>query len=484
MTMTHEAERTPLARSALGGVVWEGSAYIAGRMLVLATTVALARLLAPRDFGVVALALLFVSAADTLANVGFSQALIYLSERARRNDAALVLSLAIGGCLAVVVALSAPLVGRFFAEMRVVPLVRACALVLLLSALWQVPDALLRKQLRFRRRMTADIGRAAARGAASIVLAVAGAGPWSIVGGMLAGDAVYTVAVWTMTEYRPRWGFWRIGANDLRPLLSYGAPAAGAAILSYFLWNVDYLIIGRLLGTEQLGYYLVAFRLPEMAIVYVFWIFSRVAFPTYTRVRTEPDRLARGYLRALRLQSIYAIGVATAIAVAAPLIVPVVFGARWSPAVVPLSLLALYAAFRALGQAANDVFVATGHPRLSAGVAAVRLAVLVPALFLAARWGIVGVAAAQATLALAYAVLMHGFADRLLHLPARSVVRTLTPAVSAGVGIAVAATAARALSLPLLGSAVAAGGLLGLLFVAIVDRSFAREARSLTRVFA
>jgi PST family polysaccharide transporter len=355
---------------------------------------------------------------------------------------------------------------------------------LLLSALWQVPDALLRKSLRFRRRMTADIGRAAARGGASIALAVAGAGPWAIVGGMIAGDAVYTVAVWAMVDYRPRADFWRVGSGDLRPLVSYGAPAAGAAILSYFLWNVDYLIIGRLLGTEQLGYYLVAFRLPEMAIVYVFWIFSRVAFPTYSRVRTEPQRLVRGYLRALRLQSIYGIGIGVAIAVSAPVIVPLVFGGRWAPAVVPMALLALYAAFRALGQSANDVYVATGHPRLSAGVAALRLAALVPALLLAARWGIVGVAAAQAALALFYAILMHGFADRLLHLSVRSLLRTLLPGLAAGIGIAVAATAARANSLPLLGTAVVAGGILGLIVAAIADRSFAREARSLTRVFA
>lgn len=427
VTPTDDAQ---LARTAIRGVAWEGSSYLAGKALVFATTVVLARVLSPADFGLVAMVLVFVSAAEVLTTVGFSQALIYLPAKPRRNDAGLAASVAIGAIAAAMGVAGAGMVGRILGNPSATNLVRVGSVALLLAAAWQVPDALLRRNLRFRRRVSADIARACARGIASIALALAGAGPWAIIGGLLIGDAVYAIAAWKLVDYRPARSFWRVTQDDLRPLLRYGGPSAAAAVGSYLLFNIDYVIVGRALGAEQLGFYLLAFRIPEMAIINAFFVFSAVAFPAFSRLHDDRPRLARGYLRAVRLQSVYGVAAGCALALAAPIVITVVFGPRWNAAIAPLVFLAIYAACRSIGTSAADVYRATGHPGLAAAIAAVRLVVLVPVLALATRWGIQGVAVAQAVAALAFACAMQAVAVRLLKLHAGDLLRALGPSVA------------------------------------------------------
>jgi PST family polysaccharide transporter len=478
-----------LAQAAVGGVAWQGFSYLLGKLLVLASTVILARVLTPDDFGIVALALLFITYVEIASDLGVAQALIYLPRTQERTDAALTIAMLFSTFLVLIGLLSAPAVAAFFGQPEIASMFRVLSLSLLVAGTGQVPDALLRKELRFRQRVKADIARSTANGVTAIALALAGFGPWAIVIGYLTAGVVWSSVLWIMVDYRPGRGFWRVWRvrwEVARPLLSYGVPAAANGVLLSLVFDVDYLIVGRRLGAEALGYYALAFRIPEMVIINVFYVLSAVAFPVLSRTSHDLPRLRRGYLRTVRLQTVYGVGAGVGMAVVAPFLVMVLFGSKWIPSIVPLEALALYAAFRSLGIGAVDVYKALGRPGLAVVLSFVRLAVLVPALVLATTWGINGVSWTQAVVALAMAVLMQAVAWRVLRLPARSLGPSFGPALAVGMGVFLGAGAVR-LWLPgsdvvLLVTGVIVGAAGGFLALRIVDRTFVPEVLELIRL--
>ena len=160
---TTGASAGDLARAGVRGAAWQGGAFVVGKAVVLLTTVVLARMLAPEQFGLVSLALVLIVYAEAIADVGTAQALIYFQPRVSTIRAALLCTSLVGVLLVAAGLLTAPLIGNFFGRQDVVPIVRLLAISLLFSALGAVPEALLRRALQFRRLTAATVTRAAAR---------------------------------------------------------------------------------------------------------------------------------------------------------------------------------------------------------------------------------------------------------------------------------------------------------------------------------
>ena len=231
-------------------------------------------------------------------------------------------------------------------------------------------------------------------------------------------------------------------------------------MLAKLIFDVDYLIVGHQLGVEALGFYTLAFRIPEFLIINIFFVISSVSFPVYSRARSDRSRLTEGYLLSTRMQALYGVTAGVGIAVVAPLLVPLVFGEAWRPAVPPLIGLAIYAACRSLGAGANEIYKALGRPGLTITVSLLRLAVLVPVLILATRWGVTGVAWAQAVMSLVFVVLMQGVACRVLRISPSRLAAAVMPALLCGLAIVLVAgplSRIPAPSLAALGCAVIGG---------------------------
>jgi len=424
---TLEAPATGLVKKGRSGALWQGLAFLTGKGLVALTTIILARLLAPREFGLVAMAMVFITFADAIGDAGVAQALIYLKRTPAMIRAAVAIALASGAFLAGASVAIAPLVASYFDEPRVVLLMRVLALVILVNAAGSVFEALLRANLQFSRWSIAVSIRAVVAGAVSIGLALAGIGAMSLVIGTLAGSLVYVGVLTLMLRSRPDVRFWRARRPELSAVVRYGIPVAAAVLLSRLIFDLDYVVVGSL-GAVELGLYTLAFKLPELAIIQIFFVISSVTYPLYTRANADPERLRRGYLLSMRIQSLYGLAAGIGLAATAPLVVPIVLGRQWNDAVPAMVVLSLYAAIRSLSAGANDVYKALGRPALSVWISLARLTLLVPALIYGARWGIVGVATAQAVMAALFALLMQGVALRVLSLRWRSFLRAVLPA--------------------------------------------------------
>lgn len=466
--------------------MWQGLSYFLGKVLVLVSTAILARILSVEQFGLVGLALVFITYAEVLTDLGVAQALVYFPRQDDRTDAAFALSVIFSMLLVVAFLLAAPLVANYFGEPEVTGLFRVLSLSLLFGAIGQVPDALIKKELRFKNRLIMDLFRAIGQGVVSIVLAVAGAGAWAIVFGYLAGNLLRSAVAWILVDYRPRLRFSTLRGDAVGPLLRYGLTAAGNGLILSLVFNIDYLIVGKLLGTQALAYYVLAFRLPQMAIINVFHVLSSVAFPLYSKARDKHAQLVRGYLTSVRLQTVFGVGAGVILAVVAPTLVEVVFGIpKWSPSIVPLQALALYASFRSLGIGAVDLYKGIGRPSLALGSSVVRFAVLVPALLVAARWGIEAVSWTQAGVALVLAGMMQMVAARVLSLRLSTMLKALWPSFAVGASVLAGAGATHLwMSGPPLArllTASAAGALCGWIALWITDRELLTELRRMSR---
>jgi PST family polysaccharide transporter len=472
-----------LMRAGASGAVWLGVANILGKVILLVTTVVLARILAPSEFGLVSLSLVLLVYADAVTDAGVAQALIYLPRSAAATRAALLCSIVTGLALTVAVQLAAPLIAAFFDSAAVEPLIRLLSFSLLGSSLAAVPDALLRRSLTFNKVTIAALVRGLVSSGVSIGLALAGYGAYALVWGTVAAAAVYVVLVWSIVPERPDLAFWRTSRADVRELMGYGLPVAGSTLLAKLVFDVDYLIIGRVLGATALGYYTLAFRLPESLILNVFFVLSMVVFPIYAQVRGDMGKLRSGYLFSLRVFALYGVCAGVGLAVTSQYLVPLAFGDQWDDAVVPLIALALYCASRSLTGGANEVYKAVGRPGLSLWLSLARLVVLVPTLTVAAlQWGIVGVAWGQFGTSMLFSVVAQVLVARVLETRWTVLARQFMPALAAGGAIALV-TLPLAL-LPLSQAAglavVVAGGVLAALVTLAIG--YPKMLRELTNV--
>lgn len=428
--------------------VWAAVSYGAGRILVFLVTLVLARMLTPDDFGVVAAGLALIAFFEIALDLGLGSAVVYEQEGgvSERVQTAFTLNLLAAGGLTLVGVLAAPTLARFVSLPQEGPLLAALFLSLLIRGAGQIQDAIMRRDLAFRARTGVELLRAVVRGVVSIASAAAGAGPWALVAGLLAGELVGTVASWVVTRFRPTF---RLDLRVARGLLRYGSAVVALKVTGVLIANTDYLVVGHQLGRRELGYYSVAYRLPELLLTSVYVIFSTVAFPLYSRAReTDASAFKEAMLRALGLVTLFGLPVGTGLALVAEDAVLVLFGDQWQPAAAPLVLLALALGVSAVGYASGDIFAAAGRPGTLVAIAAPFTVAAVVAFVLAAPYGLVAVAAVHLVFNLAYGAVRLLVANRLVGSSLRESLAAMRPGLLVSVAVAVAALPVLALLPP------------------------------------
>jgi O-antigen/teichoic acid export membrane protein len=419
-----------LGARTLRGTAWVYGSYVGGQALVLVTTAILARLLTPGDFGVVALALVFITLLDTVSDLGLSPALVISREDELRARATTVFTftLALGALLSVLTAALAPLAALFFDEPELFPLLAVLGLHFLVRALGATHYALAQKRMDFRSRTAAELAGVVARGGTGIVLALAGFDAWSLVIGYLAGTAALTATLWALVPWRPAG---RPSRAQLPGMLRFGSTLTAVDILAAVISQVDYVFIGRVLGTHALGLYALGFRVPQMLIISLAVVAGRVLFPAFAAV--DREALGRAFLVSVRYATIVALPLAVGVAVLAEPIVLALFGERWEAAVDAMRVLCVYAFSVALGIPAGTAYKATGRAGVLLKLAVPRAALVVIAIAVFVDEGILAVAACQAGVAALFAVIGMAIATRMLELrPARLAAAVLPAAVAAG----------------------------------------------------
>jgi O-antigen/teichoic acid export membrane protein len=329
-----------------------------GYVLNFVVTLILARLLAPADFGLVAIANVVITALKTYGNMGLSQSLIFRKGNTPASSSTgFYLILASKVLLFAVVFVFAPWMANFFDDQRIVPILRVLDVIILVSAFSEVPTALLTKELLFKKRFIAEILALACYATLAISMAAFGWGVWSLVIADTVQEIVYVPLIWWASGWRPTLKFdWSIA----KEILNYGKDIVSASILSYAFLNIDNTFVGKLLGAEALGLYAFAFALGTLPVTFVTRLTNQVTFPVYVKLNEQTERISKGYLRAMDIVTLFALPANLGLLATAPLLIPILYSEKWIGCVVPLQILTFYGIARAIGNIPTAILRAIG----------------------------------------------------------------------------------------------------------------------------
>ncbi|MDX2175407.1 MAG: lipopolysaccharide biosynthesis protein [Candidatus Sumerlaeia bacterium] len=373
-----------------GGALAVGAQFLRTAVSTLAL-MALARLVAPEDFGLVAMAGVFTGSLGLFRNIGLETAL-QREEVLAPGLASNVFwcALAAGCALSLAGLALAPFAAWFYGEPAVLPIAAAAAAVFMLDGVGAVPLALLRRELRIADATAADLAGLLAGSGAAITIALATRSPWSLVAQPLAASAVCGAVAWRRSGFRPSAP---IRGTGIRRLIRFGADLLGVRILGYAYGNTESLLLGRAWGPHEVGLYSRANALMLMPLQLCTAPLQHVAVPALSKFQREPERLARAFLDLIEQAALYLLPLVALLVAVPELLVRVVLGPEWVASAGLVRLLALWALVQPFLNMSNWLFLALGKSRAYLRYQVVSVAFVVGGAVLAAPHGMHALAA-------------------------------------------------------------------------------------------
>jgi lipopolysaccharide exporter len=479
--------RESLKDATLSGVRWVMLTRIASETLALGATVALARLLSPAQFGRAAVALIFIPLATILTFEGFASALVQRDSIDDSHVRSAVSMSLVGGIVLSGLAVGlAPLLWRPLFGAETESLMLLMSPVFLMASLGGVSRALLWRRLEFRRMSLIEMTALTLGSVVALALALDGLGAQAIVIGALAQVAVGSLLLFVSAPAPlPRWH-----GSSQREISGFGVPAALAGLVDVLFRNVDYAIVAARLPAAQTGIYWRAFNLGVVYQDKLSGVMMQLAFPVYSRTESR-EELRKLHERATRVHAAVIFPLLASLIVFAPVLIPFVLGAAWTPSVGPTQILAVAGMVAAILTGYPQVMLAVGRPRALLRFNLVMLAVYAAAVALTVGHGLIAVSIAVSVVYLGILVGVYRFLlQRYVGLSIRRLIPELGPALAGCLTLAAVAEPLRLLLEPVLPRVLTLGlaGSVGLLAYAAALRTVSPAAWGdlvllLTRVF-
>lgn len=354
-----------LKKSAVSGIKWTGSSAVVTTALQFIRLAVLARLLSPNDFGLMAMLMIIIGLAQSLSDMGISNAIIHRQDiDAQQLSSLYWLNIIAGIIVFFIVLLSTPVVAWVYGEPILQEIIPWASAIFLILPWAQQHQILLQKELNFKAISVIRIAGDLIGLAVAIIAAYRQQGVLSLVFGQLAaamGQTVLFLYVGTSKGWGPRFHF---AKKDLQEFLSFGLYQMGEKILAHFISRIDQFFIGILVNAEALGYYNLAFNLTLQPQTVINPIITRVAFPLFAKMQNDNERLKRGYLLTLNILSTINFPFMMGLAVVAPTFIPLVIGDQWNDAVALVQILALVGLLRSTANPVGSLLLAKGRADL------------------------------------------------------------------------------------------------------------------------
>ena len=446
----HEKSLTARTVSGLG---WSYLSTFIKAFMTLLVLVILARLLAPVEFGLFGIAWIFMNMGVRFGRSFVGPAIIQRPDLTGRHiNAGFTLSLIIGSGISVLLWLLAPFIGEFFREPTAARVLQVLALIFIINGVECVPVHLLRRDLRFRELMVADVmAYSLGYGCTAVTLAFQGYGVWSLVWGEIVYKVVHTIVVLLYANVR---FYPRCSLQEARDLLSTGAGFSLARFFRFIAQQAGYFVIGRWLGATSLGYYTRADKLILVPKNYIGRNLLQVLFPAMAQRQQVTERLATVYLYGLEILSLIALPLSAMLFLAAPEIVLVVLGGQWEPVIVLIRILAIAVLFQMCDVLNIAAISAVGAVYRQAWRQGLHAALVVAGAWYASRWGLESVVMVIVSAQVVAYLLLTQLSVSVLNLDLRRLTRCCLPAlwVSAWTVMTLWPTAlmVRAMTLPVL----------------------------------
>jgi lipopolysaccharide exporter len=379
-----------LRQKAFSGVRWTTLSSAGRAALQFLQVLVLSRLLAPSDFGLVALAVSMVAFLQIFADAGVSNAIIHQQDISAEQISSLYwFNVASSAVLALLLVLISPLLSAWFGQPGLTPLLLLAAATLIVTALAQQLKIQAQKRLDFQSLAKVELIAAVCGFCAAVALAWRGAGAQSLMAGTLCTALTGTLLAWLVLAngWRPQL---RLQFKEIRQFIRFGLYMIGNNLANTFNSQIDIFLGSKLLGAASVGLYSVPKELNLRIAGLINPIITQVAFPIMAKAQDDEAQLRRIYLQIMRMTASVNFPIYVFMGVFASDIVALVLGPRWQDAVPLLQILSVWALIRSTGNPVGGLLMARGRADLSFRWNLAMLAVMPPAIWLGSHHGVTG----------------------------------------------------------------------------------------------
>ena len=357
----------------------------------LIRTVILARLLAPDDFGLMAMATITILFVESLSRTGFRNALVQFDRDIDDYlDTAWTVEVSRGVILGGLILAGAPLIGSFFGSVEVVPIVRVVAISVVITGFTNMALVKLDRDLAFNRVYRFEVTQRVTEVVVGIAAALVLRSVWALVWGLLAGSVARVIASYVLIPRRMVFEFDRARAGEM---YRYGKWIYRTNLLGMLSSELDDILVGRLLGEGPLGLYRMAYTLSQSLVTEIGQTTNQVVFSAFARLKEAGSGLAGALVRSSHLVAFLVFPMAVGFVVAGREITLVLLGEQWLEMVPSFQVLAVAGAVHAVTAVVRIMFESSGVPQLATRYSLIRLAVLALLIYPAIQaWGLLGAA--------------------------------------------------------------------------------------------
>ncbi|MCU1266104.1 MAG: polysaccharide biosynthesis protein [Acidobacteria bacterium] len=377
-------------RTARGGAVTIASQGLKFFLSMFATVI-LARLLTPRDYGLVGMVAVVTGFIAIFKDLGLSSATI---QRADLNEGQVStlfwINISFSVLIMFVTVAISPLVAKFYGEPRLVSITIAYSAGFLLGGLTVQHEALLRRRMRFGGLAAAEIFALLVGLSTGIYLAWRGKNYWALVFSQLSQGLAYAMAVWLVCRWRPGLP---VRNSGVRSLLAFGRNLTGFSIINYFARNLDNMLIGRFWGGLELGLYARAYQLLMLPIEQISAPITSVAIPALSRLTDSPERYRSAYVRLIEKIAILTMPLMVFMIATSDWVVLLLLGPKWSGVSRIFALLAIAGFIQPVSGTVGWLYVTQGRTRQMFQWGLIGSAIIIASIVVGLPWGAVGVAA-------------------------------------------------------------------------------------------
>lgn len=326
-----------LKHKAVKGILWSSVERFSVQGVLFVVMVVMARLLTPKDYGLVGMLAIFIAVAQSLVDSGFSQALIRKQNRTEKdNSTVFYFNIAVGLFLYGVFYLAAPLVARFYNSPELTDLMRVVCLSVVFNSFAVVQRALLTVNIDFKTQAKASLTAAVTSGVVGIGMAYTGFGYWSIAAQQLVNLGLCTLLLWIFAHWRPSWCYsW----ESFRELFGFGSKLMVSGLLDTVYRNMYLLVIGKVFSPSALGHYTRAHQFSEFPSSNLTGILQRVTYPVLCQIQDDDERLASIYRRFLRVSAFLIFPLLVGLSAIAHPFILILLKEQWSFAAMLLQIL-------------------------------------------------------------------------------------------------------------------------------------------------
>jgi teichuronic acid exporter len=386
-------ESSNLKGAAAKGLFWSAMDRFGGQGIQFVFGILITRILLPADYGLVGMILIFWAVGQTLVDSGFGSALIWKKNPTSADySTVFYFNVSISIILYFIFYLLAPMIAGFYDEPKLVGLIRILCLNFILLSFGLIQQVVLQKKVDFKLLSFVNVASSLVAGIVALYMALKGFGPWAIVVQILAKSFVTSLLLWIFNRWRPVFIFdWL----SLKELFGYGSKLTAAGLI-YTIFQYLYLnIIGKLFPVEALGFYTRASQLQDFPVKTLGSVFNRVAFPVFSAIQDDNERLKNAVRKTLRTMVFFNFPMLLGLVAVADPLIEVVLTEKWLPASGYFKLLCLIGLFYSFQVINGEILKTKGKLDWVLKLEIISKTVMIISILITWRWGITAIILGQ-----------------------------------------------------------------------------------------